>query len=165
MPETLRTFIAVPLSKAVTQELDKLQRRLMRSCPARAVRWVPAENIHLTVHFLGDILPERIEPIKEALTVVARNVPPFPFTAGQLGAFPNMNRPRVVWVGISDTASWLALLHEAVDVAFSASRGGSHPISRSAGYNAGPAQRTFATWERRCRQPKSAHWGSCRWRR
>jgi len=114
-PETLRTFIAVPLSKAVTQELDKLQRRLMRACPARAVRWVPAENIHLTMHFLGDILPERIEPIKEALTVVARNVPPFSFTAGQLGAFPNTNRPRVVWVGVSDTASWLALLHEAVD--------------------------------------------------
>ncbi len=115
MPETLRTFIAVPLSKAVTQELDKLQRRLMRAFPAHAVRWVPAENIHLTIHFLGDILPQRIEPIKEALTVVARNVPPFSFTAGQLGAFPNTSRPRVVWVGISDTASWLALLHEAVN--------------------------------------------------
>ena len=115
MPETLRTFIAVPLSKAVTQELDKLQRRLMRACPAHAVRWVAAENIHLTIHFLGDILPQRIEPIKEALTIVARNVPPFSFTAGQLGAFPNTSRPRVVWVGVSDTESWLALLHEAVN--------------------------------------------------
>jgi 2'-5' RNA ligase len=115
MPETLRTFIAVPLSKAVTQELDKLQRRLMQACPAHAVRWIAAENIHLTIHFLGDILPQRIEPIKEALAVVARNVPPFSFTAGQLGAFPNTSRPRVVWVGISDTASWLALLHEAVN--------------------------------------------------
>lgn len=115
MPETLRTFIAIPLSRAVTQELDKLQRRLRRACPARAVRWVHAENIHLTMHFLGDILPERIDPIKEALTVVGRNVPPFSFTVGQLGAFPSTNRPRVIWVGVSDTESWLALLHEAVN--------------------------------------------------
>jgi 2'-5' RNA ligase len=115
MIETLRTFIAVPLSKVVMQELDKLQRQLMRACPARAVRWVPAENVHLTMHFLGDILPERVGPIKEALTIVARDVPPFSFTAGQLGAFPNTNRPRVIWVGVSDTASWLALLHEAVN--------------------------------------------------
>jgi len=115
MLETLRAFIAVPLSKAVTQELDELQRKLMRACPARTVRWVPAEKIHLTMHFFGDILPERIDPIKEALTVVARNVPSFSFTASQLGAFPNTDRPRVVWVGISDTASRLALLHEAVN--------------------------------------------------
>jgi len=115
MPETLRTFIAVPLSRTVTQELDKLQHRLMRACPARAVRWVPAENIHLTMHFLGDILPERVDPIKEALTVVGRNVPPFDFTAGQLGAFPNTRRPRVIWVGVSDTEFWLALLHETVN--------------------------------------------------
>jgi len=115
VPKTLRAFIAVPLSKAVTQELDKLQCRLIRACPARAVRWVPAEKIHLTMHFLGDILPERVNPIKEALTVVTRNVPPFSFTAGQLGAFPNTNRPRVVWVGVSDTTSWLELLHEAVN--------------------------------------------------
>jgi len=115
MRETLRTFIAVPLSKAITQELDKLQRRLMRACPAHTVRWVPTENIHLTMHFLGDILPARVKPIKEALTAVARNVPPFSFSAGQLGAFPNTSRPRVIWVGVSDTASWLALLHEAVN--------------------------------------------------
>jgi len=115
MPETLRTFLAVPLSRAVTRELDKLQRQLMRACPARAVRWVPAENIHLTMHFLGDILPDQVNPIKEALTVVGRNVPPFSFAAGQLGAFPNTNRPRIVWVGVSDTESWLALLHEAVN--------------------------------------------------
>lgn len=115
MPQTLRAFIAVPLSATVTEELGKLQQQLSRACPARTVRWIPAKNIHLTLHFLGDILPERIDPIKEALGVVARNVPPFAFTAGQLGAFPNANRPRVVWVGVEDTSSWLLLLHEAVN--------------------------------------------------
>jgi len=114
MPQTLRTFVAIPLSESVSQALGRLQRTLRTTCPARAVRWVTIENIHLTTHFLGDTLPDRVEPITEALSVVARNVPPFEFSAGKLGAFPNLRRPRVIWVGVADTTSWLALLHEVV---------------------------------------------------
>ena len=116
-PETLRTFIAVPLSSSVIEELNTLERELKRACPRGAVKWVPPDRIHLTLHFLGDILPNRLAPIKEALNVVARNVPTFTFEAANLGAFPNPHRPRVIWVGVRDESSWLALLHEAVNEA------------------------------------------------
>ncbi len=116
-PRTLRTFIAVPLSLAVTQELASLEQSLKRTCPRGIVRWIPPENIHLTLHFLGDILPSRVEPVESALQVVARNVPTFSFEAGKLGAFPNTKRPRVIWVGIRDSSSWLTLLHEAISEA------------------------------------------------
>lgn len=116
-PETLRTFIAVPLSPDVIDALDALQQQLKRECTGGTVRWVRADHIHLTLHFLGDILLDRVEPVKSALQVVARNVPAFEFEAGGLGTFPNERRPRVIWVGVQDPTSWLALLHEAVNEA------------------------------------------------
>jgi RNA 2',3'-cyclic 3'-phosphodiesterase len=111
--ETLRTFIAVPLPEEVTTQLSKVQQQLRRNAPD-CVRWVASANIHLTLHFLGDVLADRVDPIREALEVVARNVQPFDFQVGGLGAFPNPRRARVIWVGIKDTTSWLALLQDTV---------------------------------------------------
>jgi RNA 2',3'-cyclic 3'-phosphodiesterase len=114
---TLRTFVALPLSEEIHEQLAGVQRRLKRTDPGGSVRWVDPSSIHLTLHFLGDILPERVEPVRAALSVVARNVTPFEFQVGNLGAFPNTGRPRVVWVGVQDTSSWLRLLHDAVNEA------------------------------------------------
>jgi 2'-5' RNA ligase len=118
-PEILRTFIAVPLSEEVIRQLENLERQLKRTTPDRAVSWVKPTHIHVTLSFLGDVLIDRIEPIKRALTVVARHVQPFEYQAGGLGAFPNATRPRVLWVGVQDPTSWLHLLQEAVAEALS----------------------------------------------
>lgn len=116
-PETLRTFIALPLSETMIAQLTDVQRRLRRHCPERTISWVKPESVHLTLFFLGEILPERVPPIKQALSVVARYVQPFTFTVRGLGVFPNMNRPRVVWVGMQESTGKLALLHQAVNEA------------------------------------------------
>ena len=116
-PETLRTFIAVPLSTTIAEKLSAIQRTLRRTSPEQSVTWVNPANIHLTLFFLGDILPHRQQPIEAALTVVARNVRPFTFNVQGLGAFPNANRPRVIWVGLDEPAGHLALLHHVVNEA------------------------------------------------
>lgn len=116
-PETLRAFIAVPLTSAITQQLADVQRRLRRGCPEQAVTWVKPENIHLTLFFLGDILLERQPPIEAALSVVARHARPFTFSVQGAGAFPNLSRPRVIWVGLEEPTGQLALLHLAVNEA------------------------------------------------
>lgn len=121
-PATLRTFVALSLSPEVRRAIEALQDQLKRRIaarrlPAGVVRWVDPEIIHLTLHFLGDILPERGGPITTALTVVARNIPHFEFQCGGLGVFPSLNRPQVIWVGVQDPTSWLMLLHEAVEEA------------------------------------------------
>ncbi len=116
-PETLRAFIAVPLPPAIIQQLADVQRRLRRGCPEQAISWVKPENIHLTLFFLGDILPERQVPVEAALRVVARNARPFTFSVQGVGAFPNLNRPRVIWIGLEEPTGQLALLHRAVNEA------------------------------------------------
>ena len=118
-PETYRTFVALPLSDALHKQLAYVQRELRRACPERSIRWVDPERIHLTVFFIGDVIVERIEPTKAALAAVARNVPAFSYQVRDLGAFPNLGRPRVVWVGIKDTEKRLALVHQAVNEALS----------------------------------------------
>ena len=116
-PETLRTFIALPLSPLIADKLAGVQRAMQRKCPEQAVRWVKPENVHLTLFFLGDILPERQSPVETALSVVVRNVRPFTFSVQGAGAFPNLNRPRVIWVGLEEPTGQLALLHRAVNEA------------------------------------------------
>lgn len=116
-PETMRTFIAAPLSDGVISALDQLQRKLKRSSPEGVVRWVKPSSIHITLFFLGDILPERRAPIEEALSLIARHASPFDFEVHGLGAFPNMRRPNVVWVGVNDSSGGLTVLHDAVNEA------------------------------------------------
>ncbi|MFP4394117.1 MAG: RNA 2',3'-cyclic phosphodiesterase [Anaerolineales bacterium] len=118
--QTIRTFIALPLSEEITRQLGEIQSVLSRRCPHRSVRWVEPERIHLTLFFLGDIVLALRPQVEEALGVVARNVAPFTFEAAGLGAFPRMSRPRVLWVGIEDPTRRLALLHQAVNDAMEA---------------------------------------------
>jgi len=117
MSETYRTFIALPLSEQIHAQLDDVQRDLRRVCPEGCVRWVKPDSIHLTIFFLGDVLVSRIDPIRAALVAVARNISPFPYTVRSLGAFPNLKRPRVIWVGVGDPSGRLAVLHQAVNEA------------------------------------------------
>ncbi len=116
-PELLRTFIALPLSAEVIEQLDQVQRALRRTCPEQAVTWVKPTSIHLTLFFLGEILPEMMTPVQAALHVVARNTASFNFTVQGAGAFPNLNRPRVIWVGLSDPGGRLTMLHRTVNEA------------------------------------------------
>jgi 2'-5' RNA ligase len=113
--DTIRAFIAIPLPDSLLDELTAIQRRLEKEVPPRSVRWVRAEGIHLTLKFLGDTATDTIEGIKQALAAVARNAPASTFTVGELGCFPNIRRPRVVWVGVQEPTGRLAALQDAIE--------------------------------------------------
>jgi 2'-5' RNA ligase len=113
--ETIRAFIAVPLPDALLRELARLQRRLGDRVPQRSVRWVRPESVHLTLKFLGDTSIDSLPGIKQALAAVARNAPTSTFTVGKIGCFPNVHRPRVVWVGVQEPTGRLAVLQDAIE--------------------------------------------------
>lgn len=113
--ETLRLFIAIPLPEPVLRQLAEVQRLLEKQMPAGSVRWVKPEGIHLTLKFLGDTPEGKVPAIRDALTAVARRAAPCSFTVGDLGCFPNLRRPRVIWVGVQEPGGQLALLQEAVE--------------------------------------------------
>jgi 2'-5' RNA ligase len=112
----LRAFIAIELPGGLQKAISQVIERLRTNAGKSAVRWVPASNIHLTLKFLGDIAPTSLGVIEEALRVEAGLHWGFKMEAGGLGAFPNIKRPRVIWLGV-DTPTELTSLQRGIDFA------------------------------------------------
>jgi 2'-5' RNA ligase len=71
--------------------------------------------MHLTLRFLGDVPPGRVEEIERALTAVCAEIAPFPLRARQVGFFPNSRRPRIIWAAVDDADIRLTPLHAVVN--------------------------------------------------
>ncbi|MGD2050354.1 MAG: RNA 2',3'-cyclic phosphodiesterase [Chloroflexota bacterium] len=112
---TIRAFVAIDLTEAVRKELAWIINDLKRNVPAKSVRWVRPENIHLTLKFLGDTKIDSLDHISSGLDRVGEGKPPLNLTLDTLGCFPNPRRPRVVWVGISGDVDTLQSLQKMID--------------------------------------------------
>jgi len=113
--QTLRTFIAVELDQELKTTLAGIQARLRGAVPPRAVRWVQPEGIHLTLKFLGDTPMDKVEQVKAALARAAAQISAFTITVGGVGCFPDVRRPRVVWVGVHEPSGCLERLWRAIE--------------------------------------------------
>jgi 2'-5' RNA ligase len=94
----MRAFIALELPKEIKDALAKLQEQLKAS--AADVKWVQPQNIHLTLKFLGEREDKKIKKISQILEDVAREKDAYTINISSLGAFPGLNSPRVIWVGV-----------------------------------------------------------------
>ena len=95
----IRAFIAIGLPEDLRHQLGDIIDTLKKKTP-RAVRWVPSENIHLTLKFLGNVSPTNLNTLTQMLRQEALRHTPMQFSVGGLGAFPSRQRPRVIWVGV-----------------------------------------------------------------
>lgn len=104
--------MALELSEAQKDGILSLVGEL-RSAGYRA-GWARRETLHLTLRFLGDVEPDGLEGVSEAVRAAAACVSPFTLTTSGVGVFPDARRPRVVWVGV-EAGSGLFELYEAVE--------------------------------------------------
>lgn len=95
-----RVFIAVDIGDGVRENLGAEMRLLAKSWPR--IKWVPIENVHLTLAFLGDVLMDRVPDIARELDGIASGIRAFECVVGGLGYFGRNDAPRVVWAGVSD---------------------------------------------------------------
>lgn len=98
--EPLRLFIAIEVPLNLLERLDRAVEPLRRSLPSDLIRWVPYQNIHLTLKFLGDVSPANVEFLRQALALEAGRHAPFEIGIEGWGVFPEMKRPRVIWIGV-----------------------------------------------------------------
>lgn len=96
----IRAFIAISLSEEIYNNLDKVLIELKGRLSHAPLRWTPSKNIHLTIKFLGDVSTANLELLTKMLQSEAARHPSFEISVGDLGVFPSMRRPRVVWVGV-----------------------------------------------------------------
>lgn len=101
MKQVIRAFIAIELPPATQEKLEQISRRLQQDLEGTPIRWVKAENIHLTLKFLGEVSMNNLPVLKDILTLEAAEIPPFSISIGELGAFPNPKRARVLWVDVA----------------------------------------------------------------
>jgi len=109
-PKTIRSFIAIELSHEARTELARLQSRLKEASPPRTVRWTDPKNVHLTLHFLGDLPEDRLEDVNRSVRDAAAAHTPFSLNLSNLGCFPNPRRARIVWVGVRGDIDHLVAL-------------------------------------------------------
>lgn len=113
MSESLRLFIALELSQAVKAALAEYVAPLQAL--ARGVRWVKAENVHITLKFLGDTPKTKLAAIQDALAIICRDFAPLTIEMAGAGVFPNARRPQVLWVGLHDASGQLGKLAQEID--------------------------------------------------
>jgi RNA 2',3'-cyclic 3'-phosphodiesterase len=95
----IRSFVSIDLDDE--QILSKVM-SVMSSLTALGGDLKPVErdNIHLTLKFLGDITPAKLAEIKNALSKV--RFEPFSLEIKGAGAFPNLKRMNVIWIGVGE---------------------------------------------------------------
>lgn len=104
----LRAFIAVEIPVEIQQNIHKETSNFRKGIDS-LVRWVPADNMHLTLKFLGDVSPSSMEFLIQMLRNEADNIPTFGLQLTTLGSFPNLRQPRVIYIGIQAPAALDAL--------------------------------------------------------
>jgi 2'-5' RNA ligase len=99
LPEKLRAFVALRLSAqtedVIASFIDELRPL------GDGIRWTPRTKLHLTLRFLGGAVPSAMIPALDAeLDRLADSTSPFAISAQGTGAFPDLARPRIFWVGL-----------------------------------------------------------------
>lgn len=79
----------------------------------RGVKWVEPENLHLTLRFLGDTPESLLPQVEDAISESCVGIAPFKLAIQGAGCFPNKQRPRSFWAGLSNSKS-LEILHEEI---------------------------------------------------
>jgi 2'-5' RNA ligase len=104
----LRLFVAVDVPEPVRDRVQAVigpwRERLPRA------RWVPKQNQHVTLKFLGSTWPRLVGWVMETVEAVARKGEPFETRVTGLDAFPSTRRARVLWAGLDDPGGRLASL-------------------------------------------------------
>src|SRR5919204_1296144 len=96
----LRLFVAVDIPDDVRKGLATAVEPL-KDLGLRA-RWVPPENWHVTLKFLGRTWPRLLRWVIGSIAAVTREQRPFATSLTGLGAFPTARRARVLWAGLDD---------------------------------------------------------------
>ena len=114
--ERVRCFVAIELPAEARQCIGGLVAGL-REAGVRGLRPVNAQGVHLTLKFLGDVSMSTVGDVSAALEGAAAEARPFDLELRGVGGFPDLRRPRVLWVGIGGDLEALQRLYEAVEEA------------------------------------------------
>jgi len=96
MPDSIRTFLAIKIPS-----LDPLRRVLKELAGmGRALKIVDADNLHVTLKFLGQTDIKLVPEVRALMERAAQVRASCELSIAGLGVFPHAQRPNVVWAGL-----------------------------------------------------------------
>ncbi|GAB4363395.1 MAG: RNA 2',3'-cyclic phosphodiesterase [Deltaproteobacteria bacterium] len=106
----MRLFIGIGLPgrcrEAIAEAVSSVRER------GDGISWTRAENLHLTLKFLGEVAEDRVEGLAEGMARAAGDVRPFDLVLEGVGGFPSIDFPRILWVGIREPLDPVRKLHQ-----------------------------------------------------
>jgi 2'-5' RNA ligase len=111
--KSIRSFIAIPLEPEVARAAARLVERLRE--PGDGIKWVPTDNLHLTLKFLGDVHNTEVPQVCETIRTICSRVEPFELHFSGAGAMPSLERARVVVAGVQDPTGSLTQIVSALE--------------------------------------------------
>ena len=111
----MRLFVAITLDEAIRENLVSIQELIQKHLSD--VKLVERENIHLTLRFLGEVSEGILPQILEVLAII-NDYHCFEMGLRNIGAFPSVKRPRVIWVGCEDGFTIIKKIHQALESGF-----------------------------------------------
>lgn len=114
---TMRIFCAVDLPDDVRARVAAHIARLREAATASPLKisWERAEKLHLTLKFLGELEPARVEALTRAATRTVEGLGKFALTLADAGTFPASGNPRVLWLGLRDETNRLDALYQRLE--------------------------------------------------
>jgi 2'-5' RNA ligase len=106
---SLRTFIALDIPPAIQKSIQLQVHNLRSILGNSAIRWVPVNNIHLTLKFLGDVSQSDVDNLNQIVHKQAESHPAFDININSLGSFPSSKRARVLLIRVQAPAELEAL--------------------------------------------------------
>ncbi|WP_439880011.1 RNA 2',3'-cyclic phosphodiesterase [Pontibacter sp. MBLB2868] len=111
MKDSIRLFVAATLPDLLIEKLEEQLQQFKHS----NIRFMPVQNLHLTLYFIGNVPAEQLPAIKRTLQEVARHHQPFILSYAQTEPGPNSRKPRLIWARFATHKAFEALSQELTD--------------------------------------------------
>jgi 2'-5' RNA ligase len=113
------------------ERIAQVERSAGPALSGEPIHWTRPETIHLTLRFLGETTAARLDSVRQGAEARARSWASFDLHVAGLGCFPDIRRPRIIWVGASDESGSLEAIVRDLE-----------QLARAAGFS--PEERAFS---------------------
>ena len=111
--DSIRSFLAIELSQALKDEASSFVEHFQKD--NSGFRFIPSQNWHLTLRFLGQVKTDKLEVLQNRLPEALKGIQPFLISLEGFGTFGSGKAPRILWIGIGGDLAELSTLKMKLD--------------------------------------------------